>query len=107
MYKKNKNTPGNRVGLYARVSTEEQAGGDRFSIPAQLNEMREFAQANHWVVIGEFVDEGISGRKKDRPQLQALLDIAKRKGCDIILVHELSRLSRSVYHTLVQEQETF
>lgn len=100
MYKKNNNLPGERAALYARVSTEKQAGEDRFSIPAQLSEMREAASARNWEIVGEFVDEGISGRKMERPQLQALLEFAKNKGCDIIVVHELSRLSRSVYNTL-------
>lgn len=95
-----KNAPGSRVVLYARVSTEEQAGEDHYSIEAQLNEMREFAEREGWTVIGQFVDEGISGTKRDRPELNALMDTARRRDCDIILTHELSRLSRSVYHTL-------
>ena len=44
MAKSVKNAPGSRVVLYARVSTEEQAGEDHYSIEAQLNEMREFAE---------------------------------------------------------------
>jgi len=100
MPKHSRNAPGSRVVLYARVSTEEQAGEDHYSIEAQLNEMREFAEREGWTVIGQFVDEGISGTKRERPELNALLDVARRRDCDIILTHELSRLSRSVYHTL-------
>jgi len=88
-----------RVALYARVSTEEQGSEEHFSIEAQLNEMRELAQAKGWEVVAEFV-ESISGTRRDRPQLQALLALAAQRGFDILLVHELSRLSRSVYHTL-------
>jgi len=98
--KKIKNLPGSRAVLYARVSTEEQAGKDHYSIDAQLNEMREFVKMKGWEIVGEFVDEGISGTKRDRPQLEAALGMAKRNGCDIVVTHELSRLSRSVYHTL-------
>lgn len=99
---KNKKTkdPGSRAVLYARVSTEEQAGKDHFSIDAQFNEMREFAKEKGWEVVGEFVDEGISGTKRDRPQLNQVIKIAEKKGCDVIVAHDLSRLSRSVYHTL-------
>lgn len=99
---KNKKTkdPGSRAVLYARVSTEEQAGKDHFSIDAQFNEMREFAKERDWEVVGEFVDEGISGTKRDRPQLNHVLKIAEKGGCDVIVAHDLSRLSRSVYHTL-------
>ena len=38
-----KNPRGSRVVLYARVSTEEQAGEEHFSIDAQFAEMREMA----------------------------------------------------------------
>lgn len=100
MDKKIKNAPGSRVVLYARVSIEEQAGKDHFSIEAQLHEMRGFANEKGWEIVGEFVDEGESGTKRDRPQLNAALSIVSKRGCDIFLTHELSRLSRSVYHTL-------
>jgi site-specific DNA recombinase len=97
---KPKNAPGSRVVLYARVSTEEQAGKDHFSIEAQLHEMRDFIHEKGWEIVGEFVDEGESGTKRDRPQLIAALKVAEKRGCDILITHELSRLSRSVYHTL-------
>lgn len=100
MNKNIRKAPGSRAVLYARVSTEEQAGKDHFSIDAQLNEMREFAQERNWEIVGEFVDEGISGTKRDRPQLNAILQVARKRGCEVIIAHELSRLSRSVYHTL-------
>ena len=100
MDQKIRNAPGSRAVLYARVSTEEQAGKDHFSIDAQLHEMRDYASEKGWTVVGEFVDEGISGTKRDRPQLEAALSVVQKKGCDIFLAHELSRLSRSVYHTL-------
>ncbi|NUM44631.1 MAG: recombinase family protein [Anaerolineales bacterium] len=90
----------NRVALYARVSSEEQAGRDHFSLAAQFNEMREYALRRGWTIVAEFVDEGISGEKWERPGLEALLALAKDGGFDILLVHELSRLSRSLFHTL-------
>ena len=100
MPKTSKNARGSRVVFYARVSTEEQAGEEHFSIDAQFTEMRETAQKKGWEVVGEFVDEGISGTKRTRPQLEAALTMARSGGFDILMVHELSRLSRSVYHTL-------
>jgi DNA invertase Pin-like site-specific DNA recombinase len=88
-----------RVVMYARVSTEEQGTDEHFSLEAQLGEMREYAQSKGWQVVGEFV-ESVSGTRRDRPHLQAVLEMAAEGGFDILLVHELSRLSRSVYHTL-------
>lgn len=99
MTKANKSAS-SRVALYARVSTEEQAGEEHFSIDAQFAEMRETAVKKGWEVVAEFVDEGISGTRRTRPQLEAALSLAHSGGFDILMVHELSRLSRSVYHTL-------
>lgn len=91
---------GSKAIIYARVSTEEQAGENHFSIEAQINETREFAAKHGWEVVGEYIDEGISGTRRDRPQLQAVLDLVQQRAIDILLVHELSRLSRTVYDTL-------
>ena len=88
------------VILYARVSTEEQASDEHFSIEAQLNEMKEYARVRGWVVKNEFIDGGVSGTSMDRPQLDAALTVVKAQECDVLLVHELSRLSRSsIYET--------
>jgi len=88
------------VILYARVSTEEQASDEHYSIEAQLNEMKDYANARGWVVKDEFVDGGLSGTQLDRPQLDAALALVEARECDVLLVHELSRLSRaSIYET--------
>ena len=88
-----------RVAAYVRVSTEMQAE-EGLSITAQLNEIREFATARNWTVTSEFVDAGISGQTLVRPGLQSLLTAAEQGAFDIVIVHELSRLSRSsVYDT--------
>ncbi|MEA3350738.1 MAG: recombinase family protein, partial [Chloroflexota bacterium] len=88
------------VILYARVSTEEQASDDHFSIDAQFNEMRAYAEAQGWIVKSEFVDGGVTGTRLDRPQLEAAMAMVEAEECDVLLVHELSRLSRSsIYET--------
>ncbi len=87
-----------RVALYARVSTEMQAEHG-FSLDQQLREMHEYARQKGWEIVAEFVEPGESGTKKKRPQLEAMLQAAEEGSFDIVLVHELSRLSRSVYHT--------
>jgi site-specific DNA recombinase len=87
-----------RVAIYARVSTDMQAEGGK-SIAAQLAEMREFAARRDWTVAAEFVDPGLSGTTMDRPALRNLLLAAEQHSFDILLVHELSRLSRRLFDT--------
>ena len=74
-----------RVVKYARVSTDDQAAEDRFSIDAQISEMDEFIQRQGWVSVGEFIDRGISGTKRYRPQLDAMIAMAQRGGFDNIV----------------------
>lgn len=47
-----------KVVLYARVSTDEQA--KKYSIPAQLELLRDFANANNYEIFKEYVDKGES-----------------------------------------------
>lgn len=91
--------------LYARVSKDEQASDEHFSIEAQFGEMREFVQEKGWEVVAEIMDD-MSGQKVKRPGLDAVMDMAKNQAFDVLVVHELSRLSRaSVYETLEIFQE--
>ena len=100
MPNESKSSNNERVVLYARVSTGEQASEDHFSIQAQIHEMQELAAEHGWEVVGEYVDE-ITGTSVKRPELETLLAMVERKEFDVLLVHELSRLSRaSVYETL-------
>lgn len=87
-----------RAGLYARVSSEEQAV-EGISIEAQLSDLREEAKRRGYIVVGEFVDSGVSGVLFDeRDELQRLLELVKRDKIDIILFVKLDRWFRSVRH---------
>lgn len=75
--------------IYARFSTEMQTES---SIEDQLRVCREYAAANGWTVEAEFGDRGISGAAMgNRPGAQAAIVAAR----DVLLVMDLSRLSRS------------
>ena len=87
-----------RVALYARVSTTMQAE-NALSIPAQLTEMKQFAASRSWKVVAEFVDPGFSGTSLERPGLQMMFAAAAEGSFEVLLVHELSRLSRSIFDT--------
>ena len=63
-----------------------------------LSELREYAKARGWQVIGEFVDVGVSGSKETRPQLDAMMRQAKTRKLDLIAVWKLDRFGRSLRH---------
>ncbi len=92
-----------RTALYARVSTEDQA--KNYSIPSQLEAMREFATEHGFEVVREFVDEGISGTILDRPQLGELREWVRQKMVDAVIVYDPDRLSRKLAHLMVLTDE--
>ena len=88
-----------RAALYMRVSTDKQAKeGD--SIPAQKEALERYAKEKGYVIAGEYIDDGVSGTKSDRDELQKLLDDVKQSRIDIVLVTKLDRWFRSIRHYL-------
>lgn len=61
------------VVAYCRVSTDAQAGEDKFGIEAQKEQIMEYCAKNNMQISEWFIDEGQSGVKESRPQLDKLL----------------------------------
>jgi len=85
----------NRVALYARVSSQEQAI-EGVSIEAQMSALRSYAQSQGWEVAGEYIDAGYGGGTDDRPSLKRLLLDARKRNFSIIAVAKLDRYSRNL-----------
>lgn len=86
--------------IYVRVSTQEQAN-EGYSIPAQISILRGLSKTYNYDVIKIYQDAGISGKNiKDRPAMMELIEDAKNKKFDVVLVWKLSRLSRSLLDLL-------
>lgn len=86
-----------RVFLYIRVSTEEQAIHG-LSIEAQTAALEEWAKTNGHKIAGTYTDAGISARKpaSKRPELQRLLnDVRAGKG-DLVVFTKLDRWFRNI-----------
>lgn len=83
---------------YTRVSTGEQAQ-DGVSLELQRVKVRAWASLNDAVLVAEYADEGLSGKRADRPGLMAAIAHAKREKAALV-VYSLSRLSRSTLDTL-------
>ena len=80
-----------RVAIYARTSTTNDQSCER-----QIFELREIAKNHNWTIVDEFIDEGVSGAKKSRPELDRLVKDALVRKFDMVATIELSRLGRSV-----------
>lgn len=93
-----------RAGLYARVSTDDQAR-EGVSLRAQRESMTAFCRAQGWIPLDTYLDDGYSGSSLDRPALTRLRrDVADGR-LDLVLVWRLDRLTRRVVdlHTLLEE----
>ncbi|MDH2882203.1 recombinase family protein [Bacillus cytotoxicus] len=89
-----------KVAIYARVSTEEQAS-EGYSISAQLQTLRQYANLYNWEIVDEYVDEGISGKNiTGRPAMQRLVADVEQEKFQAVLVWKISRLSRNMLDTL-------
>src|ERR1700758_1331573 len=92
-----------RAGLYARVSTEAQA--DRGTIGSQLALLREHIAAAGDELVGEYVDDGHSGARLDRPGLDALRDAAEAGLVERVWCLSPDRLARAyAYQVLVLDE---
>ncbi len=79
--------------LYARVSTDEQAEKGT-SLNSQLDACRNYASIHGMEIIAEFKDE-FSGSRIDRPDLQKLIDLVRRRATDAVITYSSDRWSRS------------
>ncbi|MGW6382298.1 recombinase family protein [Peribacillus butanolivorans] len=83
------------VGIYIRVSTLEQAN-EGYSIAAQRERLKAYCMAQGWDDFKFYVDEGVSAKDTNRPQLSQLLNHIKNGSISMILVYRLDRFTRSV-----------
>ena len=82
-----------KAAIYARVSTLDQEPEN------QLAELRRYAQARGGAAQ-EYVDRGVSGAKDRRPALDALMQDARRRRCDVVICWRLDRLGRNLKHLI-------
>jgi site-specific DNA recombinase len=96
-----------QVALYTRVSTTHQQQQD--TIASQVRLLKEYIREQHWHLLPnhEFLDEGISGTRLDRPALDRLRDCAQRGEFDAVVVLSPDRLARHYAHQwlLIEEFE--
>lgn len=87
-----------RVGIYARVSTNDQQ-----TVPLQIRALREYAVGRGWTIALQVkeVGSGVSQRQLR----EKLLEAARRREIDVVLVWRLDRWGRSVADLLATLQE--
>jgi DNA invertase Pin-like site-specific DNA recombinase len=92
-----------RAVTYRRVSSLDQVGGT--SPETQLERGLKLIAEQDWKHVGDFFDPGVSGAKQSRPELDRLFEFCRAGLADIVLVGDLSRLSRDMRNSLNFEHE--
>jgi len=86
-----------KAAIYCRVSTDEQVR-EGTSLSVQRQQASAYVTARGWSLVHEFVDEGVSGAKESRPDLDRLMGACRKKEVEVVVVTKLDRFSRSVKH---------
>lgn len=95
---------------YVRVSTERQAGDDRYGIDVQKKEIETYAKSNGYEIVEWKIDE-VSGAKDDRPALNEILygDDVMNPPFEAVIVFKNDRLARDTklyfYYLYVLEKK--
>jgi site-specific DNA recombinase len=85
------------VVAYCRVSTNAQAGDDKFGIDAQKEQIMEYCQKNDMQISEWFVDEGVSGVKEERPEFDKILyGEMKNPPVEAVVVAKNDRIARDI-----------
>lgn len=101
----NASAPVVRAVDYRRVSSEEQATEEHFSLAAQTQRCADFIAHKGWQHAGSFEDAGRSGKSIYRPAFQDMLAAAARHEFDVVVVHKIDRFSRNLTDFLVVLRE--
>lgn len=78
------------VAIYARVSTDKQ------KVDMQLSDLREYVERAGWTIHQEFIDQGYTGKNISRPAFKEMIDQARQRRFEVLLVWKLDRLGRSL-----------
>src|SRR6202035_4330664 len=88
-----------RIGIYARVSTRDQ------NCEMQVRDLRAYCMARGFDLVREYVDVGQPGAKDSRPEFNKLMDDARKRQFDAIVVWRFDRFARSTKHLLLALKE--
>jgi len=88
-----------RVAVYLRVSTDLQ------DTASQLSILQKYASDRGFQIVGIYEDKGISGVKDSRPELDKLMNDARKRLFDAVLVFRFDRFARSLKHLVMALEE--
>lgn len=83
------------VGMYVRLSRDDERAGESLSIENQKAILTEYVEKQGWTLHDIYIDDGISGTTFERPGVKRLIEDAKQGVINLILVKDMSRFGRN------------
>ena len=88
------------VVIYARFSSHSQT---EQSIEGQLKVCYEYAESNHYTVVGEYIDRAISGTTDNRAEFQRMISDSDKHTFEGVLVYQLDSFARNRYDSAINK----
>ena len=82
------------VGIYARLSRDDERQGESVSIENQKELLTRYVREQGWNLYSYYLDDGVSGTTFDRPGFNRLVQDATDGKINLVLCKDLSRLGR-------------
>ena len=88
-----------KVGIYIRLSREDGDKLESESVSNQRNILQRYIKENEYILIDEYVDDGISGTTFERPEFKRMISDIEEKRINMVITKDLSRLGRDYIKT--------
>lgn len=88
-----------RVGIYCRLSKDDELQGESASISNQRDMLTAYCESQGWTIVTVFQDDGFTGLNMDRPGLQKTLRAVEKGTINLVITKDLSRLGRNYLET--------
>lgn len=83
-----------KVGIYLRLSREDERLGESGSISTQRDLLLNYIRDNNLIFVDEYVDDGVSGTTFDRAGFNRMIKDCEEKKINMIITKDTSRLGR-------------
>ena len=88
------------IVIYARFSSHSQT---EQSIEGQLKVCYDYAEQNHYTVVGEYIDRALTGTNDNRIQFQRMIADSDKHTFEAVLVYQLDRFARNRYDSAINK----
>lgn len=91
-----------RAVAYARYSSDNQRSE---SIDAQMRAIEEYCKRRGHTLVASYVDEAMSATSDNRPQFRRMVEDAKSRTFQVVIVHKLDRFARDRYDSAYYKRQ--